>query len=145
MNVAFSFSPHVTKEVSRGAAKEYSPRRKPWVVSERRPSPGGAAYSSPKPALSLPKGRKSWVSARRDASSPGGTTRSHGVWSGHSCPLPLILFWDFASRLCEQNAPGRARLQPCRQSPISMRASAPEARRLHPSIRLPPSSFRHAS
>jgi hypothetical protein len=39
MNVAFSFSPHVTKEVSRGAAKEYSPRRKPWVVSEKSTKP----------------------------------------------------------------------------------------------------------
>ena len=44
-----------------------------------------------------------------------------------------------------EKAPGRARLQPCRQSPARMQASAPEVRCLYP-ISPPRSlSFRHAS
>jgi hypothetical protein len=42
-----------------------------------------------------------------------------------------------------RNPPGRARLQPCRQSPPSTQASAPEVRR--PPSPTHPLSFRHAS
>jgi len=63
------------------------------------------------------------------------------VCSGHSlrqaqgklCPLPLTLLWKARGCAC---APGRARLQPCRQSPPRTRASAPEVR--YPPSRSPP-------
>jgi|SRR5579862_3565162 len=108
-----------------------------------RPATEGRHTVAPEPALGLPKGRTSRVSARRNPSIPGETTRSRSVTVERAPPptafdLGLQLRW-------REKAPGRARLQPRRQSPTSMRASAPEVGCLHPGIQLPPLSFRHAN
>jgi hypothetical protein len=119
----------------------------PFPPQHPKPSREAAKDYSPQPALSLSKGRKSWDRGeekhrpRRACPEPGRTILPIRMWSGR--PRPLLLTSVF--KFCWRKAPGRARLQPCRQSPAKTRASAPEVRSPDPSIQLPPLSFRHAS
>jgi hypothetical protein len=76
----------------------------PASYPTNHPSPGGAPDNSP--------GRKSWVSARRNAPSPGGTARSNGANVERtllSAAFDLALgFRDFVSRT-HREGPGFSR------------------------------------
>ena len=67
------------------------------AVPIRTPAPEGLPDNGPEPALSLPKGRKSWVSATRNTPSPGGTARSNGANVERTL---LSAAFDFALGFC---------------------------------------------